>query len=1033
MAEGTQVGSVYLDLQVRDTLTRQVQEMAAKAQAAARQCFADVGKTAGAAMDKGFRDTAKTVSSTVQQSAANAQKAMTGAVNGAFSKTAATLQAKLKMLQKTLNDNDVRMTEIARDTARGFAGSPWADQATESALQANRAYQTLQKQQEKLETQMAYLRDRLAIEVQAAAAKQAAAEQAAYAKAAQAAENAAKRQQEAARQAHTTAGPPASGEEELIGTYADASLKSKFQAFNEAATGSFAGAAQAAKESADETQSFWQKALSKITSSLKSLPKRVLSSLGNMAKNVASKIGGAFSGLAKSLLPFNSGIRRASGGVQGFASRLKSIVSGALVFNLISAGLRQMTDYIGTALTSTSQMQSALANLKGAAATAAAPIIQILTPALAALANAAATVFSYISQLISFFTGKSVSAMATAAKGFSSVGAAAGGAAKKTDDAAKAAKKANGELAAWDELNVLNKQQDEEQPDLDAGGGSGGGGLDGAGLNYDFKGKSPFLDSILDAIKAGDWYKVGRLIGEKLRDSLNAIPWPDIQDKARKWATNIADTINGFVETPGLWEAIGHTLAQGMNTALTFLDTLAQTIHWTSLGQGLGKGLNQMVAELDWAALGRVLTDGLRAALLTLYGFVQTFNFGNLGLGIAAAINAAIGNIPWEQAGDGISGAVRGILNTFIIAVQNTDWALLAQNICAMILAVDWVGIFSDLSQLAESILQAAITLVTNVDWYTVGQTAIDCLLAVDWLGLLGNLVTFLLECVSSQAELLAGAFQSLAEACGEGFLGGILQFVSDIFTWLQTQFIDPIVNDVKELLGIHSPSTVFQEIGVNTVLGMLNGITQTWGQITSFFASALSAVQQTVTNAWNAVATATASIWEGITGTIRNAINSILTLINNMIQAVVNGVNSVIDVINSLSFDVPEFAQGVLGEKIGFDLAHVTAPQIPLLANGGVIKQPTLAMMGEYANAGTNPEIAAPQSLLAETVSASIAPLVAALAELIDYLRDGGDQEIVIRFAASGGLEQLVRLLKPYIDKEDNRRGGKLITGGVY
>lgn len=1023
MAEGTQVGSVYLDLQVRDTIVQQVQALAAKAQAAAQRSFADAGKAAGDAMTRGMADAARAMTNTMQQSAAGTQKALTGVVNGAFSKTAATLQAKLKLLQNTLNDNEVRLAQIVEDTARGFTGSPWAAQATESALNANKAYQTLQKQQEKLEAQMEYLRDRLAIEVQAAAAKQAAAEQAAYAKAAQAAENAAKRQQAAARQAHTTEAPPAEGRS--INT-------------ENAVRSTFTGIEEAAQTAASSTQNIWLAALGKVASGFKNLLgnalsvcKKIGSSLWNITKSAVSKMGSAFTSLAKSILPFNSHVKQAGSGIQGLASRLKSIVAGALIFNVISAGLRNMTSYIGAALTSTSQMQAALANLKGAAATAAAPIIQILTPALAALANAAATVFSYLSQLISFFTGKSVSAMASAAKGFSGVGAAAGGAAKKTEEAGKAAKKANGELAAFDELNVLNKQQDEELPD--AGTSGGGGGAGGGALNYDFQGKSPFLDSLLDAIKGGDWYQVGRLIGEKLRDSLNAIPWPDIQEKARQWATNIADTINGFVETPGLWEAIGHTLAQGMNTALYFLDTLAQTIHWTSLGQGLGKGLNQMVAELDWAALGRVLTDGLRAALLTLYGFVQTFNFGNLGLGIASGINAAIGNIPWEQAGAGISGAVRGLLNTFIIGVQNTDWALLAQSVAAMVASVDWVGIFSDLSQLAVSILQAAITLVTSVDWFAVGQTVIDCLLAVDWLGLLGNLVTFLLECLNGLVGLVAGAFQSLAEACGEGFLGGLMQFFSDILTWLQQNIIDPLVNGVKELLGIHSPSTVFQEIGVNTVLGMLNGITQTWGQITAFFSSALSAVQQTVSNAWNAVATATASIWEGITGTIRGAINAILTLINNMIQAVVNGVNAVIDVINSLSFDVPEFAQGVLGEKVGFDLPHVVAPQIPLLANGGVITQPTLAMMGEYANAGTNPEIAAPQSLLAETVSTSIAPLVAAMAELIEYLRDGGNQEIVIRFAASGGLEQLVRLLKPYIDKEDNRRGGKLIKGGVY
>ena len=39
--------------------------------------------------------------------------------------------------------------------------------------------------------------------------------------------------------------------------------------------------------------------------------------------------------------------------------------------------------------------------------------------------------------------------------------------------------------------------------------------------------------------------------------------------------------------------------------------------------------------------------------------------------------------------------------------------------------------------------------------------------------------------------------------------------------------------------------------------------------------------------------------------------------------------------------------------------------------------------------------------------------------------------QEITIRFA--GDLAQLVRLLNPYIDKENNRRGARLVSGGVY
>lgn len=124
---------------------------------------------------------------------------------------------------------------------------------------------------------------------------------------------------------------------------------------------------------------------------------------------------------------------------------------------------------------------------------------------------------------------------------------------------------------------------------------------------------------------------------------------------------------NGFIEVPGLWEAIGHTVAQGLNTALIFADTLMQGIHWDSLGAGIARGLTTAVAELDWPLLGRVLTDGMRAAILTLYSFVQTYEgWADLGNSIAACLNSAIANIPWTEAGLGLSGFVIGLLNTLI-------------------------------------------------------------------------------------------------------------------------------------------------------------------------------------------------------------------------------------------------------------------------------------------------------------------------------------------------------------------------------
>lgn len=124
-----------------------------------------------------------------------------------------------------------------------------------------------------------------------------------------------------------------------------------------------------------------------------------------------------------------------------------------------------------------------------------------------------------------------------------------------------------------------------------------------------------------------------------------------------QWATNIADCINGFIEVPGLWTAIGHTIAQGLNTALLFADTLMQRIHWDSLGAGIAEGLTTAVTELRWDTLGRVLTDGMRAAILTLYNFVLHYSgWTDLGNGIATCINSAISNIPWLEAGLGAGG-----------------------------------------------------------------------------------------------------------------------------------------------------------------------------------------------------------------------------------------------------------------------------------------------------------------------------------------------------------------------------------------
>lgn len=768
------------------------------------------------------------------------------------------------------------------------------------------------------------------------------------------------------------------------------------------------------------------------------LNKALSGTLNNALRTVGGLGARVFDTLQRAVDGLRAKLTQSSKNLAKFRNRLMSIVSGALVFNLISAGLRKTTEWMGSAALSSATLRAALGNLQGAASTAAAPLLQALLPALTAIANAAATAFYYIAQLVAFLTGKSIGASKSAAKAMG----------KYAKAAKSAGSAADGALAKFDELDVLDKN-------------SGGGGAGAITPNYDFNTDNPFLDEILQAIKDGDWYGVGQLIGEKLRDSLNAIPWPDIQDKARAWATNIANCINGFIEVPGLWEAVGHTVAQGLNTALIFADTLMQGIHWDSLGAGLARGLTTAVAELDWPLLGRVLTDGMRAAILTLYSFVQTYEgWADLGNSIAACLNSAIANIPWTEAGLGLSGFVIGLLNTLIATVQGTDWTTLGQNIVSMVSAIDWVGLFSAMGTLAIDVLQAINGILDQVDWGAVGQKIMECIEAVDWAGILSQLG----EIINNNWPLLlailgAALLPQISTFILSTVLGTVLNalavfiasVVASIGLWplLLVAAVSVILAAIIETLRKHGDDIragvdkfgetiadiirsagekikeiwdalwlVVKLIGMQLWEDITQGWNDFWTNIGTALDSAAADIQQGWNDAWTAVSDFVSDIWEGITDTIETAINGIIGLVNGMISAIVDGVNGVIGVLNGFGFDVPEWAQDKLGvERVGFNIDPITAPQIPYLAQGAVIpaNHEFLAVLGDQTN-GTN-------------IEAPLATIQQALAEVMEAYT--GQQDITIRFA--GDLAQLARVLKPYIDKEENRRGAKLVTGGVY
>lgn len=146
-------------------------------------------------------------------------------------------------------------------------------------------------------------------------------------------------------------------------------------------------------------------------------------------------------------------------------------------------------------------------------------------------------------------------------------------------------------------------------------------------------------------------------------------------------------------------------------------------------------------------------------------------------------------------------------------------------------------------------------------------------------------------------------------------------------------------------------------------------------------------------------------SISEGLRTKIRDGINAAIALFNQFVAWVNDKLY--------ISWEAKRIGTMKI-DAGGFQL--LTIPSIPYLAQGAVLppNKPFMAMVGDQKN-GTN-------------VEAPLDTIKQALAEVMAMY--GGNGETVIRF--EGDLAQLGRVLKPVIDRENNRVGGSLAKGGL-
>lgn len=235
----------------------------------------------------------------------------------------------------------------------------------------------------------------------------------------------------------------------------------------------------------------------------------------------------------------------------------------------------------------------------------------------------------------------------------------------------------------------------------------------------------------------------------------------------------------------------------------------------------------------------------------------------------------------------------------------------------------------------------------------------------------------------------ILGPLQELGIALTEGIagaledMGPVFDALMQAFSGIMT-FLTPVLDGLKQGVEMIFPAVV--EIGnqmagvfsnvVSTLSPMLEPLGQLVGSlfpalvsVLSFVGQAFMAFLQLVQPIWQAIMNAIMPVLQGIigalqglldfiinvfTGNWQGAWNSVVSIFGNIwsgivglvkapINAVIGIINSAISAINGISVDIPDWVPIVGGQHFGFNI-----PTIPMLATGGTITEPMLAVVGD-------------------------------------------------------------------------------------
>lgn len=197
--------------------------------------------------------------------------------------------------------------------------------------------------------------------------------------------------------------------------------------------------------------------------------------------------------------------------------------------------------------------------------------------------------------------------------------------------------------------------------------------------------------------------------------------------------------------------------------------------------------------------------------------------------------------------------------------------------------------------------------------------------------GIAQALPTIIVEIVKAVPQIVSGIVQAFASLRGEmvsagaNLLHGLWEGISSAASWLWdkvTGWASSLVSGIKSFFGIHSPSTVFAEIGTNMGEGVGVGFGESMDGVSADMTAAMGgAGQLTAAEAVRAVNDGIMANIEGLSGAINAIVEKVITGLNAQAQRLIqagqgfgnNIASGLINGIPQITAKIPQITQSII------------------------------------------------------------------------------------------------------------------------